>query len=78
MPRIAMLARELELKVLAVLGRDHEDRLLHVAAADEPLGRVQPDRLVRQRRKRLLVVLVVKPAALPGGRQNDGKLGHVD
>ncbi len=56
---------ELELEVLAILWRDHDDRLLDVVAVDELLGRVQPHGLVGQRRKRLLVVLVVEAAASP-------------
>ena len=67
---------ELELEVLAVLGRDDHDHLLDVVAVEELFGRVQPDRLVRQRRERLLVVLVVKPAALARRRQDDGKIRH--
>ena len=54
----------------------HDDHLLHVGAIHEPLGRVQPHGPPAERRERLLVRLVVKAAALPGGRQDDGEGGH--
>ena len=46
-----------------VFGGDDQDRLRHVVAAQKPLGRVQPQGLVRQRRERLLIAAVVEPAA---------------
>jgi len=34
---------ELEIEILAVLRRDHQDGLHDIVAVEEPLGRVQPD-----------------------------------
>ena len=76
MPRMAMLAPNLKLKVLPILRRDDQHHLHHVVPLQEPLGRMQPDGLVGQRGERLLVVLVPEPAAASGGRQNYGKLRH--
>ena len=39
---------ELEVEILPILGRDDQNRLHHVVAAQKPLGRVQPDGLVGQ------------------------------
>ncbi len=75
MPRIATLAANFDLK-LAVLRIDDQDQLLDVVPVQKPFGGMQPDGPVGQRCKRLLVMLVTKPAALAGSRQNHTPRGH--
>ena len=71
-----MLAANLNWKYSRSSGEITTINCLTSRAGEEFFGRVQPDGLVRQRRERLFVVLVVKPAALAGRRQDHGKLGH--
>jgi hypothetical protein len=66
----------LRLERLAVLGSNHQQRLPHIAAARELLGRMQPDRLPVQRDEGFFVVLIAIAAALASGGQDDGKRGH--
>ena len=75
-PQNGDVGGKLQHEIGPVLGRDHQDRLHHVVAAQKPLGRVQPDGLVGQRRERLLIAAVVEPAAAAGGGQNHGELAH--
>ena len=74
-PMMAMFAPNFMLNNSRSSAAMHDDHLLHIGAIQEPLGRVQPHGPPAERRERLLVRLVVKATALPGGRQDDGEVG---
>ena len=67
---------ELEVEVLAVIGRDHKDDLDDIISAEETFCAVQPDCAAGEWSKGFLVVFVLEPAATTGGRQDYGELGH--
>src|SRR4051812_15311134 len=62
--------------MLAVVRGNDQDCLHHIRPIGEPIRRVHPDRPPVERRKRLLIMLVLKAAALSGGRQNYSKTRH--
>ena len=76
MPKMAALAANLKLKYSRSSAAMTSSNCLTSSRFKKLFGRMEPDGLVGQRRKRLFVVLVLEPAARAGGSEDNGKLGH--
>ena len=62
------IGTELEHEVFAIFGSDDHEHLFNIVAIEKFFGRMQPDRALIQNREWLLVMFVMKPAALPSRR----------
>ena len=70
-PQDGKIGAERVNETLAIFRRNHDQDLHHIIAIQKLVGAVQPHRAVLQRRKWLLVVAIVKSAALAGRGQDD-------